>query len=102
VPLVAGVVAVLCLCVVVLGRASALLVSEAKARTAADAAALAGVSGGRTAATEMAAANGGKLLRFDVAADGSVTVEVAVGSATSSARAGNSTEGAARPESARG
>src|SRR4051794_19421079 len=55
-----------------LGSATA---ERARARTAADAAALAGVSGGRPAAEALAAANHGVLERF-VAADGATEVTV--------------------------
>ena len=64
------------------------LVAHERARTAADAAALAGVTGGRGAAATMAAANGGVLVSW--ARDGSeVTVTVRVGDHRALARATN-------------
>jgi FlaG/FlaF family flagellin (archaellin) len=59
---------------------------RAQARTAADAAALAGVTGGRGAADAVAAANHGSLERF-VVADGDTDVTVRVGRARATARA---------------
>lgn len=62
------------------------LVARQRARSAADAAALAGVIEGRAAAAELAAANGAKLVAFD--ADGDVVeVTVRVGDRTATARA---------------
>lgn len=58
----------------------------ARARTAADAAALAGVHGGRAEAADLARANGGVLTRFD-AIGHDVVVAVVVGEATATARA---------------
>ncbi len=62
------------------------LVDRAKAQTAADAAALAGVSGGRSAAQRFALSNGGILRSFE-AAGALVQVRVAVGRAEATARA---------------
>ncbi len=78
-----------------------ILDAGAQARTAADAAALAGAAAGRSSAAEIAAANGGVLLDYNeqiatvdqasasIEADDVVlvTVEVRVGSATETARA---------------
>ena len=60
-------------------RAGVTLGARAQAQTAADAAALAGVGGGASAAGRLAASNGGTLVRFarSAQADG-VTVEVTV------------------------
>lgn len=66
------------------------LVDASRARTAADAAALAGVTGGRQAAEQLASGNGAAIVEFtESSRDGAVTVTVTVrvGDATSSARA---------------
>jgi len=66
---------------------------SARARTAADAAALAGAAAGRTEATALAAANGGVLLSYTEQETGGdsgallVTVAVQVGRASQTARA---------------
>ena len=66
---------------------------SARARTAADAAALAGAAAGRTEAAALAAANGGRLLFYAEQEAGGdfdallVTVEVQVGRASQTARA---------------
>jgi hypothetical protein len=71
---------------VALERVAGDLVDAQRARTAADAAALAGVHGGRPTAARIAAANGGELVGWaDV--DDAVTVEVRVGDAVATARA---------------
>ena len=62
------------------------VVDAARARTAADAAALAGVSGGPAAAGRFAAANGAQVVAWS-RSGGTVTVTVAVGSARATARA---------------
>ena len=73
----------ICLLVAQLGGAA---IAQARARTAADAAALAGAVEGRTAAGDLATANGGTLEEFAV--DGADTdVRVRVGDATAAARA---------------
>ncbi|MEX1104702.1 MAG: pilus assembly protein TadG-related protein [Ilumatobacteraceae bacterium] len=61
---------------------------RARAQTAADAAALAGVSGGRPAASRLAGANGGDLVSFE-RSGWAVTVVVEVGGARATARATN-------------
>jgi len=62
------------------------LIDHQQARSAADAAALAGVAGGRAAAASIAADNGAELVGFSV--DGRrVTVTVSVGGRTATARA---------------
>lgn len=82
--LVMVVVGVLCLVVMVTGRAAD---DRARARTAADAAALAGAAAGREEAVEVAAANGAELVRYT--ANGSlVEVQVSVGETLATARAG--------------
>jgi uncharacterized membrane protein len=85
-PLAAGVIALAAaamLLVVHLGRAAN---DRARARTAADAAALAGAAEGRAAATAIAAANHAVIARYDELPDG-VQLSVRVGAATATARA---------------
>jgi hypothetical protein len=69
-----------------LGRLGVEVVDRARARTAADAAALAGVDGGRPAAEQAARDNGGRVRRF-VTTGGATEVEVQVGGAVATARA---------------
>ena len=77
--------------VVVLARLGTATVTQAQARTAADAAALAGAVEGRDAATAIAAANGARLVEFRrIGLDTRVTV--AVGRAHATARARRGTE----------
>ncbi len=79
---------------VVLAAAAAVLVAQvglavderARARTAADATALAGAAEGRDAAAEVARANGAELVSFR-SEDGEVTVVVRMGRARAGARA---------------
>lgn len=72
---------------VVVAGAGGRLVDHARARTAADGAALAGRAAGRASAEAVAAANGGVVVRWrEVGAEVEVTVRV--GRATSTARAG--------------
>ena len=77
---------------------------SARARTAADAAALAGAAAGRTEAAALAAANGGLLLSYtEQEAPGDsdalfVTVAVQVGRASQTARAERLVEWTAPPE----
>jgi hypothetical protein len=90
VPLVIGVAAVIAVLVLALGRFAVTLTDAARARTAADAAALAGAGGGRAAASEMARANGGELVDYQVfpgKIGSDVLVRVRVGRVTASARA---------------
>jgi hypothetical protein len=90
VPLVVGVAAVMAVMVLAIGRFAHTLTDGARARTAADAAALAGASGGRAAAEEMARANGADLTDYLVlpgVAGTDVLVRVRVGRMTASARA---------------
>ena len=92
VPLLAAVIVVAGLAVMGLGLAGRATVDAARARTAADAAALAGVVDGETAARRLAAANGATLVSFTVTG-GEVLVQVVVGRATASARAMLSLDG---------
>jgi len=62
------------------------LVEASRARTAADAAALAGASGGRAAANELASANGAEIVAWEESPD-TVSVTVRVGDAIADARA---------------
>ena len=77
---------------------------SARARTAADAAALAGAAAGRTEAAALAAANGGLLLSYseqDAGGDSNallVTVAVQVGRASQTARAERLVEWTAPPD----
>ena len=92
-PLMVVVLLVLRVAVVATGEVGQLLDESARARTAADAAALAGAAAGREEAAALAAANGGSLLSYTEreaagAADTLlVTVEVQVGRASQKARA---------------
>jgi hypothetical protein len=86
VPLVIALVVVAAVAVVALGRLAAGAVDAARARTAADAAALAGAVEGRDAAATVAGANDGVLISFVTSGD-AVVVEVRVGRATARARA---------------
>jgi hypothetical protein len=70
----------------VVGRVGRTVVDRARARTAADAAALAGVGHGVAAARQLADRNGARLVAFDDAGD-EVEVTVQVGSVRASARA---------------
>jgi len=71
-----------------LARLSRDLIDVARARSAADAAALASVEGGRAAADELAVTNGATLVSWEqVGSD--VVVEVRVGDAVATARATN-------------
>lgn len=68
------------------GRVGAVVVQRQRAQIAADAAALAGVRGGRATAAAVATANGAALQSFDVR-DDEVLVTVTVGAVDASARA---------------
>jgi hypothetical protein len=91
----AGAVVVLVVCVVLalavaIGAAlvgvAGTLRDAARARSAADAAALASVHEGRSAAERLAAANGAELVGW-MRVDGDVVVDVRVGDAVATARA---------------
>jgi len=86
VPLLVAAVAFIAVAAVLIGRIGVAVVQAAQARTAADAAALAGAHDGARAAAVMAGANGGTLVSY--IDDGStVTVVVRVGRAEAAARA---------------
>lgn len=90
VPLALAVVAVAILVTVAVAELGGNLVDAGKARTAADAAALAGVEGGRDASARVAAGNGGVIVSWSRRADGDgllVTVTVRVGRAKVTAAA---------------
>ena len=73
---------------VALGHLGETAVDRTRARTAADAAALAGLEGGADAARRIAAGNGATLVSFHGdSATSQVTVVVAVGDASATARA---------------
>ena len=73
------------------GRVGQAAVAGARARTAADAAALAGATDGRSAAEELARANGARMTAFErVGPDVRVTVRVGDAAATARARPGGS------------
>ena len=92
-PLMVVMLLVLTVAVVATVEIGQLLDEGARARTAADAAALAGAAAGRDEAAALAAANGGRLLSYtEQLAPGDsdawlVTVEVQVGRASRTARA---------------
>jgi hypothetical protein len=86
-PLVVGVLAVVAVLVAALGVVAGHSIDAARARTAADAAALAGVESGQAAANALAHANGGVLVEFHTIDNGDVLVRVRVGRASASARA---------------
>jgi hypothetical protein len=89
-PLALGIVAVVVVLVVAMAELGGNLVDAGRARTAADAAALAGVEGGREASARVAAENGATLVSWSRLPDGGgvmVTVAVRVGRATATAAA---------------
>jgi hypothetical protein len=86
VPLIAGIMAVAVVLLIAVGELGRTAADSARARTAADAAALAGAAEGRDAAVHLAAENGGTLVSY--AADhGVILVTVSVGGASATARA---------------
>jgi hypothetical protein len=85
-PVLALVVLVVVVGLVLLGRTAAVAHDRARARSAADAGALAGAAEGRHAAAATVAVNGGRLERFDERGT-TVEVTVRVGEAEASARA---------------
>lgn len=85
-PLLALGFALLIVGALVLGTVGRAVTERARAQSAADAAVLAGVVEGRDAADELARANGGRLVSFEVDGDDTV-VEVRVGRAVAQARA---------------
>jgi hypothetical protein len=86
VPLAAALVGLAVVVTIALGGLAGDVVDAGRARTAADAAALAGVEGGRGAAARLAAANGGSLVSWSQQGD-AVTVTVRVGDAVATAGA---------------
>jgi hypothetical protein len=92
VPLALVAVALAILATVALAELGGNVVDAGRARTAADAAALAGVEGGREASARVAAENGATLLSWSSRPDGDgvmVTVTVATGHAAATASASN-------------
>lgn len=85
-PLLVAVVAVAGLLAVATAQAGVAVIDHQRARTAADAAALAGAVGGRTAAARVAAANGARMVSY-VDEGEVVLVEVVIGRAVVAARA---------------
>lgn len=81
-----AVVTMAALAVVGVGLFSQRIIDRSRAQTAADAAALAAVLGGRPAAERLANGNGGRLIGFDQLGD-AVIVVVAVGGERAIARA---------------
>lgn len=86
-PLVVGVVAVIAVLVLALGSVAGHAVDAARARTAADAAALAGVMAGTDEAARAARRNGGVVIGYQRLEHGDVLVRVRVGTSSASARA---------------
>ncbi len=72
--------------ILAVARVAPLVDDSARARTAADAAALAGAAEGRSAAERYARLNGGELVGFE-ASGATVTATVGVGEASATARA---------------
>ena len=103
-PLVVVILLVLMVAVAATVEIGRFLDESARARTAADAAALAGAAAGRTEAAALAEANGGLLLSYtELQADGDsnallVTVAVQVGRARQTARAERLIEWTASPD----
>ena len=103
-PLVVVILLVLMVAVAATVEIGRFLDESARARTAADAAALAGAAAGRTEAAALAEANGGLLLSYtELQADGDsnallVTVAVQVGRARQTARAERLIEWTAPPD----
>ena len=91
VPFVAVLLALGVVLAVALGQVGVLLVQSAQARTAADAAALAGAEGGEAAARAMAEANRAELVAYRRTGD-ETQVTVRVGTAEATARAERSVD----------
>jgi hypothetical protein len=92
VPLALIAVALAIVATVALAELGGNVVDAARARIAADAAALAGVEGGREASVRIAAENGATLVSWTSRSDGdgvAVTVKVQIGSAVATAAASN-------------
>jgi hypothetical protein len=91
-PLALVVVVLAVVAVVAIAELGGNVVDAGRARTAADAVALAGVDGGREASAHLARLNGATLVSWSSRPDGTgvtVTVTVRVGRATASAAASN-------------
>lgn len=91
-PLALAIAVVAIVLMIALSELGGNLVDAGRARTAADAAALAGVDGGREASARVAEANGAALMTWTSRPDGDgvlVTVTVRVGRASSTASATN-------------
>jgi hypothetical protein len=86
VPLAAGLVGLCCVALLALAPVARALDDRARARTAADAAALAGAADGERAAHEVAGANGADLLEIE-RNDDEIVVQVRVGEVEAYARA---------------
>lgn len=86
-PLLAAAVGLVALMLLALGPMGGALADRAQARTAADAAALAGAADGEGAARAMASANGAEMVRFRESGDGEVVVEVRLDGVSAQARA---------------
>lgn len=86
-PLLAAAVGLVAVMLLALGPMGGALADRAQARTAADAAALAGAADGEGAARRMAQANDGELTGFREVDDGEVVVAVRVDGVTAHARA---------------
>ncbi len=85
-PLIGVVMAILVIAALAMGQATKIINTKARAQTAADAAALAGVAGGVPAARSAARANGATVTKFANTADGVVvTVDLGDQKATSAA-----------------
>ncbi len=80
------VVVMAALAVVGTGQFSLRLIDRGRAQTAADAAALAAIGGGRIEAERLAAGNGARLVSY-IDRDGAITVVVDVGGQQATARA---------------
>lgn len=81
-----AVVALMVVCMVATARFGARVVDREQAQVAADASALAGLTGGRSGAAHLAGANDGVLVSFTMVGD-DVQVVVRVGDASATARA---------------
>jgi len=91
-PLAAGVIAIAAVAMVLVVHVGRAANERARARTAADAVALAGAAEGRTAAEGIAAANHAVIESYTETGDG-VLVQVQVASARATARAARTTSG---------
>lgn len=96
-PLIAVVVMGAALAVLVIAQLGGVVVDRTRARNAADAAALAGAEAGRSAAEDVARANGGVVERWEQV-DGATEVTVRVGRARATARARHGPLGRAASE----